>query len=298
MSQRSTTPSGKVVHERLAILSCIHGNLEALEAVLRDVEVQPGIQRLACLGDLVGYGPHPNEVVEVVKQRGIQTVLGCWDEGIAQDNETCGCSFVTAEEGELGARAFGWTRGEVYRETREFLGDLPFAVRTDLPCGHVLLVHGSPAATNEYLTDSTHELILFERAARGRCDILICGHTHVPFVKNVSGALHVRAGATLKERMHRARHPESRARRGAKIELEAKTIVNAGSVGEPRHGGLEATYVILDAVTGDVEIRAVAYDVERTARAMRDKGVDAAFVDRLLAGREMTDKVKEIACAC
>jgi predicted phosphodiesterase len=280
---------------RLAIVSCVHGNLEALDAVLADLE-RRAVDSVVCLGDLVGYGPFPDETVARIRELRVPTVLGCWDEGIANDDEDCGCAFVSEEEGQLGAMAFWWTATQVSDETKSFLGQLPMALAFDLPCGRLVAVHGSPASTSEYLTESTHELVLLERAARAGCDLLACGHTHVPYVKRVGGTLEVRSQATLKDRVYRSR--SANAAPGHPVTLAPKTIINAGSVGEPRHGGTAATYTILDTRSGDVEICEVAYDLEKTLHAMRAREIPSEFVERLQRGQELTGKTKEIFCAC
>jgi diadenosine tetraphosphatase ApaH/serine/threonine PP2A family protein phosphatase len=82
------------------------------------------------------------------------------------------------------------------------------------------------------------------------------------------------------------------------VTLAPKTIINAGSVGEPRHGGLAATYAILDTHSGDVELCEVEYDVEKTVHAMRAREVPETFAERLLHGQELTGKHKEVLCAC
>jgi predicted phosphodiesterase len=274
---------------RLAVLSCVHGNLAALEAVMADVAAR-GIDQLACLGDLVGYGPYPEEVVAYVRAHGIRTVRGCWDEGIAADRGDCGCAFISEEEAALGHEAYGWTRRHVGEDARRWLGELPFAEAFTLACGdRVVLCHGSPQSTSEYLLESTHELVLLERAARAGCDMLICGHTHVPYARRVGGVLTASTMWSLGADPA-ARHSE--------VELRPKVIVNAGSVGEPRHGGLDATYVIVDGDTGLVEVVQVPYDVAATARAMAARGAPVALIGRLVEGRELTGKRKEVACAC
>ena len=198
-SQSSSSESTNTSEQRIAILSCIHGNMAALEAVWDDLGNQ-NIDQLYCLGDLVGYGPYPNEVVEFVKQNNIPTVLGCWDEGIGMEQEDCGCKFITEEDAEYGHAAFKWTRSNITEENRKFLSELYFGQRvTNTAAGTLLLVHGSPRNTGEYLMESTHDLILFERAAAGDCDVLICGHTHVPFVRQIEGTLKVTAELGVKD---------------------------------------------------------------------------------------------------
>ena len=291
--QPFSTPFDKA--ERLGIISCIHGNLEAFDTVLADLRARE-IDSVLCLGDLVGYGPFPNETVDRIRKLEIPTVLGCWDQGIAEENESCGCTFISEEEGQLGAMAFWWTTLHVSEDSKRYLGTLPMGMAVDLPCGRLLAFHGSPNSTSEYLTESTHELVLFERAASAGCDILVCGHTHVPYVKQVAGTLEVRGETTVKDSIYQARYGEVETPR--LVTLAPKTIINAGSVGEPRHGGLAATYAILDTHSGDVELCEVEYDVEKTVHAMRAREVPETFAERLLHGQELTGKHKEVYCAC
>ena len=271
--------------------------MAALEAVWDDLGDQ-NIDQLYCLGDLVGYGPYPNEVVEFVKQNNIPTVLGCWDEGIGMEQEDCGCKFITEEDAEYGHAAFKWTRCNITEQNRKFLSELYFGQRvTNTAAGTLLLVHGSPRNTGEYLMESTHDLILFERAAAGDCDVLICGHTHVPFVRQIEGTLKVTAELGVKDAIQKdlgmVKSPAPR-----ELSLKPKLLINAGSVGEPRHGGLEATYVIFNTKTKAVEIRGVPYDVGATVKALKNSGLPEAFASRLESGQEFALKNKELTCEC
>ncbi len=298
----TTTPppvpkSNPLAGQRIAILSCIHGNMAALEAVWDDLNAQD-VDSVYCLGDLVGYGPFPNEVIKFVQDQDIPSVLGCWDEGIGMEREDCGCKFITEEDAEHGHAAFEWTRSEITESNRKFLSELYFGQRiTDTTAGSLLLVHGSPRSTGEYLMESTHDLILFERAAAGDCDILICGHTHVPFVRQIEGTMRVTAEQGVKDAIQK----DLGILKGAaprEVRLKPKLLINAGSVGEPRHGGIEATYVIFNTETKAVEIRQVPYDVKATVKALRKSGLPEAFATRLELGEELANKSKDITCAC
>lgn len=296
-SQSSSSESTNTSEQRIAILSCIHGNMAALEAVWDDLGNQ-NIDQLYCLGDLVGYGPYPNEVVEFVNQNNIPTVLGCWDEGIGMEQEDCVCKFITEEDAEYGHAAFKWTRSNISEENRKFLSEFYFGQRvTNTAAGTLLLVHGSPRNTGEYLMESTHDLILFERAAAGDCDVLICGHTHVPFVRQIEGTLKVTAELGVKDAIQKdlgmVKAPAPR-----EVILKPKLLINAGSVGEPRHGGVEATYVIFNTKTKAVEIRGVPYDVGATVKALKNSGLPEAFASRLESGQEFALKNKELTCEC
>lgn len=294
-SQRS--PIRKPSTPRLAFLSCLHGNIAALEAVWDDL-CQQHVDRVYCLGDLVGYGPFPNEVIRFVQQKNLATVLGCWDEGIGMERDDCGCKFITEEDRQNGHAAFEWTRNKVTKANRKFLSELYFGHRvTDTDAGSLLLVHGSPRSTGEYLMESTHDLILFERAAAGDCDVLICGHTHVPFARQIEGSLTVKAETGIKDTIQK----ELGLVRGAaprEVCLSPKLLINAGSVGEPRHGGPEATYVIFDTASKAVTIRRVPYDVQSTVKALRKSGLPESFSARLLRGEELAMKNKDLTCVC
>jgi predicted phosphodiesterase len=281
---------------RTAVISCLHGNIAALEAVHSDIRAQK-VDRIVSLGDLIGYGPYPNEVVRYILKHNISSIRGCWEEAVIENKEDCGCKFVTPEDAELGKRAFEWTRARLSPSNRKFIGTLDFAFKmsgTDKN-GSVLFVHGSPRSSTECLTETTHDLVLFERAAAGDCDILVCGHTHVPFARRVSGTLEVRSETGLRDEGVRALSGRGE---GRTVRLKPKMIVNAGSVGEPRHGGPEATYVIIDPASYEVEVRKVEYDVRGTADAMDRLGLPEAFGARLTVGRELALKDKAILCAC
>lgn len=281
---------------RVAVISCIHGNLAAFEAALDDI-ARRDVQQIICLGDLVGYGPQPNEVIDLVQKRDLRTIQGCWDEGIGLDRGHCGCTFLSDEDAQLGDRAFAWTSERVLKKHKAFLKELPQGVQMRTPRGVVVYVHGSPRSTSEYLAESTHDLVLLERAAGAGCDVLVCGHTHVPYVRRVEGTLRVTAQTGPKDDFYKDQDPGLR-HAHREITLAPKLIVNAGSIGEPRHGTPESTYIILDTNTWDVELRRVAYDVERTVRAMRKLDLPTPFVERLTAGRELVGKHKDITCAC
>lgn len=297
MTTKSERPTREVsTTGRVAVISCIHGNMEAFETTLDDITRQQ-VDQIICLGDLVGYGPFPNEVIDLVQRRNLRTIRGCWDEGIGLNQGHCGCSFLTDEDEVLGDLAFNWTSDQVTKDNKTFLNELPQSVRMQTPKGVIVFFHGSPRSTSEYLTESTHDLVLLERAAGAGCDMLVCGHTHVPFVRKVEGTLRVSAASGLKDTYYRSIQPALAATIRS-IELSPKLIVNAGSVGEPRHGGTESTYTLIDTGTWDIEIRSVSYDVRKTVSAMRKLGMPEPFIERLDRGQELVGKDKEITCAC
>src|SRR5687767_9261454 len=115
-------------HERVAVITDIHANLPALRAALdRIAELE--VEAIYCGGDLVGYGPHPNEVCTVVRDRAIPTIYGNYDHAIARDDEDCGCAYVTQHDRELGQRSVAWTLAHTHQAAKDFMRELPFDLR-------------------------------------------------------------------------------------------------------------------------------------------------------------------------
>ncbi len=234
---------------RIAILSDIHGNLSALDAVLGDLAVQPDIDRTYCLGDLVGYGPFPNEVVARVSELGVPTIMGNYDDGIGFERGDCGCAYKTAEDTRLGELSVTWTAQHTSAESKAFLRTLLPELRFEVAGTRVLLVHGSPRKMNEYLFED-RALGSFQRlAASAAADVIVVGHTHLPYIKAVNSVL----------------------------------FVNAGSIGKPKDGDPRACYAVLtiDQTGVVVAFRRVAYDVASVAAAIRQNGLPEALAGQL-----------------
>src|SRR4051794_6421170 len=136
--------------EAVAVITDIHGNLPALQAALVRVD-ELGIERIYCGGDLVGYGPHPNEVCALIAGRAIPTIYGNYDHAIARDLDDCGCAYVTPHDRELGQQSVEWTLQHTDQRSKDFMGKLPFDLRFTVDDTTVHLVHGSPRRVNEYL---------------------------------------------------------------------------------------------------------------------------------------------------
>lgn len=220
----------------VTIFGDIHGNLAALEAVLADMDARRLTDRY-CLGDLVGYGTFPNEVVALIRAHGIPTLMGNYDQGVGSDSDDCGCAYKTEVDRQRGERSIAWTNAHTYADHKAFLRTLPAHIPLTLGDLRVLLVHGSPRKVNEYLYEDRPDEY-FERIMDvAQADVLVCGHTHLPYHKVLTSGRHV---------------------------------INAGSVGKPKDHDPRAGYLTL-AVSGrdvSVEFIRVPYDVERTARAI------------------------------
>ena len=267
-----------------AVISCLHANLAAVEAVLADIDAQ-GIQTITCLGDLVGYGPQPNEVVELVRERGIASCQGCWDEDIIDGLNACECSYPSQLAERRGHRAHHWTAATLTESNKAFLAELPMTLRR----GTSLFVHGSPNSQHEYLLPDMNAFAALERVETAGAETLFCGHTHQPYVRELSGG-------NIRVRVQQGN--ENQPARDQELTLPMRRIVNAGSVGEPRHGSTKATYVIHNDATGELSIREVAYDVAKTCRAIVDAGLPEVFAWRLSHGFEYAERADDASHVC
>ncbi|MGB0562107.1 MAG: metallophosphoesterase family protein [Spirulinaceae cyanobacterium] len=267
---------------KLAVMSCIHGNYEALNAVLSDIDDHKADQ-IYCLGDLVGYGPHPNAVVEMIRSLDIPTCQGCWDEDIVEGLNACECSYPSQIAELRGRQAHEWTNDVIHPEVRDYLATLPMTLRRDNLC----FVHGSPNSQHEYLLPSMDGFAALERVLSADAEVLFCGHTHVPYVRTLEDG-------TLTVRVQQPGQEESE----TQLKTPLKQIINAGSVGEPRHGRPNATYVLYDTDTAQVTLREVEYDYEKTCADIIAKGLPPIFAWRLARGMEFAERADDPSHVC
>ncbi|WP_408955424.1 metallophosphoesterase family protein [Natroniella sp. ANB-PHB2] len=235
---------------RLAIISDIHSNIDALNQVLEDIK-RRDIEQVFCLGDLVGYNPFPNQVVKRIKEEGIKTVQGNYDDAIANSRIVCGCDYKTEQAKKIGLNSIQFTNQEINEQNREFLKELPHQLEVETGDLKALLVHGSPRQLNEYLYADSQEVI--EVAQDLKADLLLCGHTHLPYHKLIAG----------------------------------KHIINVGSVGKPKHGNPNAVYTIIEVHERKVktEFIEVTYPVEKVATRIRETGLADESIELLKLGR-------------
>jgi predicted phosphodiesterase len=240
---------------RVAVVSDIHSNLHALEAVLAAIDAEAP-DELWCLGDLVGYGPRPNECCAVVAERADVCLAGNHDLAVR--------GTIDLEEfgGEAGVAAT-WTRTVLEPEAQELLDRLE-------PQGSahgVALYHGSAR-------DPVWEYVLSDEGALATLDLadsplVLVGHSHVALQVVDSGG-EVEGGV---------------ARGGTELELDGvRALLNPGSVGQPRDGDPKAAYLLLDLDAKQASFRRVEYDIERTQREMRDAALPEMLAGRLALG--------------
>ncbi len=240
------------------ILSDIHANLEALEAVLDDARGR--YDRVVCLGDLVGYGADPNAIAEWVRENVAVTIRGNHDRASAVQDPG---GFDAIENFNPAAQSSThWTRRALLPENRAYLDALP---RGPLPYEGVDLVHGSPADEDEYLITVSDAAPLL--ASLG-APLTFFGHTHK------------QGGFRLARRATGMLPPE----RTVELEPHYFYLVNPGSVGQPRDGDPRAAYALYSPQERTVELRRVAYDVDRAAAKIRSAGLPEFLAARLHEG--------------
>ncbi|MBA4073231.1 MAG: metallophosphoesterase [Gemmatimonas sp.] len=246
---------------RYALISDIHANLPALDAVLADIAARPGIDAAYHLGDLVGYAPWPDQTVARLRAAGMPGVAGNYDSTVATHASHCGCRYEDPRQEELSHLSFAWTLEHTSAATKAFLATLPFRVDLRPLGGHaagptVTLIHGNQVLNTVYVhEDRTDDFLAKMGGGIGaRAGDVVCfGHTHKPWHRVVAG-------------IH---------------------YVNTGSVGRPKDGDSRAGYVLLD-VTADTGVRVdivrVAYDVEAAARGIMASTLPDAFAEYLRGG--------------
>ena len=234
--------------ESVAVITDIHANLPALEAALGRIE-ELRIETVYCGGDLVGYGPHPNQVCALLARRRIPTIYGNYDYAIARDLDDCGCFYPTPRDREIGEQSIAWTLAHTNERSKDFMRELPFDLRFELGGKRVRLVHGSPRKVNEYLLEERSPATFGRIAALGDCNVLLFGHTHKPWVREYGRVL----------------------------------FVNCGSVGKPKDGDPRASFAVLEPGNGlaQVGIERVAYNAEAVAAEMRRVGLPDELADQL-----------------
>lgn len=231
---------------RIACISDIHGNIYALNKVLENIE-ENNIDQIICLGDLTGYGPHPNEVVALIRRRKILCLKGNYDASVVENK------FSYIRETDINSFSLPWTVDELRASHKFYLESLPEKLTLTFEEKSILLVHGSPRSINQYLH---YESLDAEEIMQSiREDVLVCAHTHIPYVK----------------------------------QYENKLLINDGSVGKPKIGRPNATYVILDMEKNrdiKIEMKEVSYDILKTVKDMEMKNFPTKLVYSIKSGNE------------
>lgn len=221
----------------IAFFGDLHGNSHAADAVLQDIDAHAP-DHIICLGDLVGYGAFPNETIELIRMRDIPVIMGNYDDGIGFERDDCGCAYKDATEKANGELSIAWTAANVTTINKNWLRGLLPEYRLEVAGIRIRVVHGSPRRINEYLFEDRDEASLQRIARSADCDVLIFGHTHKPWTRDIVGV----------------------------------RFINAGSAGKPKDGDARACWTMLEiGDDGQMEVvfHRVEYDIATAASAIR-----------------------------
>lgn len=241
---------------KFGLFADIHANLEALTAVLQALEAE-GVDRLICLGDLVGYGPDPVACIQRVSETA--------DVVLAGNHDHAASGLLPIDRFNRDAKAaLQWTRTQLDDKSKAYLRSLPLVYEN----GTLMAVHATPEAPEKW------RYIMREMDIKTNLDLLelpICviGHSHVPgiFVKDATGDLYVH------------HEPELEFKEGSKY------LINIGSVGQPRDGIPKSAYGVMDMDAGTYALKRVGYDVKTVQKKMAGEGLPASLIDRIAFGR-------------
>ncbi|MEG2787822.1 MAG: metallophosphoesterase family protein [Romboutsia sp.] len=231
---------------RIAVISDIHSNIYALESVLENIKIK-NVDMIVCTGDLVGYGTRPNEVIETLKSTKVLTIMGNYDDAIGNLKIVCGCDYPDPKDSEKARLSMDFTSQATTNENKEYLRNLPKELAFTFNNKTIRFVHGSTRLINEYLKENSKEAN--EVMSEFVDDILVCGHTHIPYFKYYGD----------------------------------KLLVNAGSVGKPKTGNPKANYVIIDLQNEnnisktpskvEIEIVELEYDLEKIVKEIEENEI-------------------------
>lgn len=236
---------------KLAIFGDIHGNIEALKSA--HAACSGKVERIYHLGDLGGYAPFVNEVVDFLMEHGIEGVQGNYDYNVAHNSEHCGCKYEDPVQAEIADKSFAWTKEHVTEKSRQYMSNPPQTLVILTEGKKAVLFHASPHKNNLYWYEDRPEKFFHEMAQKVNADLLVYGHTHKPYRKDLGG----------------------------------KVFINAGSVGKPKDGDPRACVTIVDITRAGIESNflRVAYDLERTAESIIASELPSVLAENLRKAR-------------
>jgi predicted phosphodiesterase len=238
---------------RLALFGGVYNNDRALGAVLEDVR-RRGVDLAWCLGDLGGFGPHPDRAIERLRASGVPSLRGNYDDSVGHDRDDCACGYTDPRDEHFAQVSYDYTAARTSAGHKAWLRALPEQARLEAGGRRVLLCHGSPRRVNEFLWESTCSDAFLEWLCEAyAADLIACAHTGIPWRRALPSGRHV---------------------------------VNVGAIGRPANDGCtEVWYAVLDLDREvGVELVPVGYDHLALAREMRDERLPEEFVATILTG--------------
>jgi putative phosphoesterase len=243
---------------KIALISDIHGNLSALEAVL----VHAGemkVKTIWCLGDFTGFGANPDHVVLLLKKLKATSIIGNYDAAVLKIPKKSE-EWKTKKIPEKWF-SFNWSYNQLSKKSIGYLSELPEIIKENIKGWKVLFTHGSPESNEEALNDETPQERLRDLAHKAHANIILCGHSHQPFMRFAGGSI----------------------------------FVNPGSVGRPFDGDPRASYAVLSIKKHKVEVDffRIEYDFEKAAAAQRAAGLPEEYAEMTLRGISLDELQRE-----
>ncbi len=240
--------------KRYAVLGGVYNNWLALEAVLDDAE-RRGCSRSYCLGDLGGFGPHPDRVFPILERRGVTVMQGNYDHSIGHDLPDCGCGYTDPRDNHYAQLSYVYTREKTSPRYQPLLRALPPSIRDTWGGQRVLMAHGSPRKVNEFLWESTSpDPFLARMLDQFEADVLLVTHTGIPWMRRLA---------------------------------DGRQVINVGAIGRPANDGrTEVWYAVITVEDGRIvpELVPVPYDFAQLAAEMRREGICPEFIETVETG--------------
>ncbi len=238
---------------RLAVFGGVYSNHLALHAVIADIAAR-GADHTWCLGDLGGFGPHPDRSADLLRESGIPMLRGNYDDSIGHDHADCACGYTDPRDNAFAQRSYDYTVARTSVEHKRWMRELPEQHRLTIGGRRVLLCHGSPRRVNEFLWESACSDAFLEWLCETyEADVIVCGHSGIPWHRALPSGRHV---------------------------------VNVGAIGRPANDGITCVRYAGISLGDDVEVefRRVDYDFEALAREMVGERLPAEFVETIRTG--------------
>jgi predicted phosphodiesterase len=238
---------------RLAVFGGVYSNHLALRAVLDDI-ARRGFDLTWCLGDLGGFGPHPDRSATILRECQVPMLRGNYDDSIGHDRADCACGYTDPRDNAFAQRSYDYTVARTSADHKRWMRERPERHRMTIGGRRVLLCHGSPRQVNEFLWESTCSDAFLEWLCDAHAaDLIVCGHTGIPWHRALPSGRHV---------------------------------VNAGAIGRPANDGSTAVSYAEIRLGSDVAVAShrVAYAIEALAREMEDERLPGEFVETIRTG--------------